>query len=88
MNFLLTTHELEMDSVMSRPHHAVHTGAHISLLRCTSQASTRVVKNKQEDLDLGSSPRVQVQNCFHSRIHRVFETGLDMQSYGIHVDVE
>jgi len=60
----------------SRPHAAVHTGAHISLLRCTRQASTRVVTNKQEDLD--SSLRVQVQNCFHSRIHRVFETGLDM----------
>jgi len=65
-----------MDSMKPRPHAAVHTGAHISLLRCTSQASTRVVTDKQEDL--GSSPLVQVQNCCHSRIHRVFETGLDM----------
>jgi len=37
-----------MDSMKSRPHAAVHTGAHISLLRCTRQASTRVVTNKQE----------------------------------------
>jgi len=38
-----------MDFMKSRPHAAVHTGAQISLLRCTSQASTRVVTNKQDN---------------------------------------
>jgi len=51
---LATTHKLKMGCRKSRPHAAVHTGAHISLVRCTRHASTRVVAKKKQDL--GSSP--------------------------------